>query len=161
MKKVILALTAATMLSAAMTPILSSARERGFSQRPDAESRHENRQERRLERLTTLLDLTDQQQVSISTLNETFGEQTQELRQSMKENRDILKTLTEADPVDMNTIQQVADDQGDLFAALVVLKIDKRMAFSAVLTADQLAKLEELHAVMADRRAHEEAELDG
>ena len=59
-------------------------------------------------------------------------------------------------------IQQVADAQGALFSDLVMLKTEKRIAFTAILTQEQLDKLEELHAAIADRRGdrNEVEELD-
>jgi Spy/CpxP family protein refolding chaperone len=162
-KKAMLALTTVAVLSMAITSVSLFARERGITG-PNAEHRNsESRQQKRLGRLTSLLELTEEQQASIETLNETFGEQISTLRESMHENREILKTLAEATPVDSNAIQQVADAQGALFSDLVMLKTEKRIAFAAILTQEQLDKLEELHAAIADRRGdkNDAEELDG
>ena len=101
------------------------------------------------------MELTDEQQASIETLNETFGEQTSSLRETMHQSRETLKALSEAETVDTETIQQVADELGALFADLVVLKTEKRVALRAILTQEQLDKLEELHDAMADRRGND------
>ena len=153
MKKVMLVLTVATLLSAIITPVSSVARVRGFPGPGFERSDVEFRQERRLNRLANVLELTDAQKASIETLNETFGEQIETLHESMKENREILKTLAEADPVDSSTIQHVADAQGDLFSDLVVLRTEKHTAFSAILTQQQLEKLEEFRTVIEDHRS--------
>lgn len=162
-KKAMLALTTVAVLSMAITSVSLFARERGITGSNTEHRNSESHQQKRLERLTSLLELTDEQQASIETLHETFGEQINKLREAMHGNREILKTLAEATPVDTNAIQQVADAQGALFSDLVMLKTEKRIAFTAILTQEQLDKLEKLHAAIADRRGdqNEAEELDG
>lgn len=153
MKKAILALIATTLLGSAIIPVTSTARGvSGFGNgRPDPEFR----QQRRLDRLTNLLELTDEQQASIETLNETFGEQTSGIRETMHQSRETLKALSSAETVDTDTIKQVADELGALFADLVVIRTEKRIAMRAILTQEQLDKLEELHEAIADRRGND------
>ncbi len=150
--KITTLLSAVTLSIAAYAPISSIAREQNptdpVAGRPDTEYH----QARRLDRLASLLDLTAEQQAYVEMLNATFSEQINMLRESMKENRAILETLAEAVPVDSNSIQQVADAQGDLFSDLVILKTEKHIAFAAILTQVQLEKLEELDATIEELR---------
>jgi Spy/CpxP family protein refolding chaperone len=147
-----LALTIATILIMAIAPVPSIAREQGFSDPEIEQLDTEFRQEKRLHRLTSLLELTDEQAASIETVNEIFSEQINTLHESMKENHDILRTLAKAAPVDINAIQQVADAQGDLYSDLVILKTEKHIAFAAILSQYQLEKLEELRATVEEHR---------
>ena len=150
MHKAILSIIATIMLCISFLPTVSIAR--GLAGFGHNHSGIEGRHERLLGRLTKVLNLTDEQQVSIETLIETFREQSSGLRESIQQNRQTLRTLSEAVPVDTNTIQQVANDQGDLLAELIVLKTEKRIALRSVLTSDQIETLEELHDAIADRR---------
>ncbi|MEE9411512.1 MAG: Spy/CpxP family protein refolding chaperone [Methylococcales bacterium] len=160
MKKTIFTLSAVTLLCAA--PVSSIANEEGFENSVVERANTGFRQEKRLNRLVSLLELSNEQQASIEMLNDTFNEQINTLRESMKENRAILETLAEAVPVDSNAIQQVADAQGDLFSDLVILKTEKHIAFAAILTQVQLEKLEELNATVKERRyAGDEDEANG
>ncbi|MCH9696628.1 MAG: Spy/CpxP family protein refolding chaperone [Gammaproteobacteria bacterium] len=146
MKKVsyTLAVIVITMLS--IIPLTSQAR--GIFGNGDRQVGSEQHQQRRLKRLIGFLDLTDEQRESVQTLYETFREQSQPIKDVMQQNRDTLRSLTQAVPVDTNTIQQVADSQGELFAQLIVLKTEKRIALRSILTDEQLEKLEELHEVV-------------
>ncbi|MEE9423378.1 MAG: hypothetical protein V3V18_00185 [Methylococcales bacterium] len=151
MNNVMLSLTTAILIMA-ITPLPSSAREARFAS-PGIEQQESGiRLEKRLNRLVSLLELTDEQAASIETVNKTFSEQINTLRESMKENHEILKTLAKAVPVDINAIQQVADAQGDLYSDLVILKTEKNIAFATILSQYQMEKLEELHATVEEHR---------
>lgn len=158
MKKVscTLAVIVITMLS--IIPLTSQAR--GIFGNSDRQVGSEQHQQRRLKRLIGFLDLTDDQREAVQTLYETFREQSHPINDVMQQNRDTLRSLTQAVPVDTNTIQQVADSQGELFAQLIVLKTEKRIALRSILTDEQLEKLEELHEVVSRFRPEREESAD-
>lgn len=138
-------------------PLTSHARL--FAGNGDNQIGSDRHQQKRLRRLVGFLDLTDEQRESVQTLYETFREQSQPIRDVMQQNRETLKSLTQAVPVDPNTIQQVADNQGSLVAQLIVLKTEQRIALRSILTDEQLEKLDELHEVLSRFRP-EKPEMD-
>ena len=152
MNYLMLALTSAAILIMTVAPVPSIAGEQHIASPEIEQQDTEARQQRRLSRFISLLELTDEQAVSMDAINETYHDQINTLRESMKENHDILRTLAKAVPVDINAIQQVADAQGDLYSDLVILKTEKNIAFAAILSPYQLEKLEELRATVEEHR---------
>lgn len=146
MKKVSYTIAVIVMTTLSIIPLTSQAR--GIFTNGDRQVGYEQHQQRRLRRMIGFLDLSDEQRESVQTLYDTFREQSQPIKEVMQQNRETLRSLTQAVPVDTNTIQQVADSQGELVAQLIVLKTEKRIALRSILTDEQLEKLEELHEVV-------------
>jgi Spy/CpxP family protein refolding chaperone len=79
---------------------------RGDDFRRDSEEFGEKMAERHAERLTRALDLSDAQQATLATLQESFGEAVRPLFTSMRESRDQMETLLDQanpDPAEVGT----------------------------------------------------------
>jgi len=104
-----------------------------------------------IERMADHLDLTDDQRVSIENILQSAKPEIETLRDQAMANRDALESLDPSDPAYDTTLQNIAISNGELATAGTLLKARVRGEAHAVLTEEQIAKLERGKARMKDR----------
>jgi protein CpxP len=109
-----------------------------------AHSKHHGGRGPNLERLADRLDMTEQQRAEIKTMLDDSRQQMKGLREQMRANRAQLRDLTQQAEFDEAAVRNVADEQGDLKAEMIVLRARQRHEMKAVLTDEQRVKLDEM-----------------
>ena len=104
-----------------------------------------------IERMADHLDLTDDQRVSIENILQAARPEIETLRDQAMANREALDSLDPADPAYDTTLQNIAISNGELATAGTLLMVRVRGEARAVLTEEQIAKLERGKARMKDR----------
>ncbi len=95
-----------------------------------------------LEHMADHLDLTDEQRISVENILEAAKPEIEAIREQAKANREAIHGLDPADPaydVELNTI---AVSNGELATTGTLLAVRVRNEVAAVLTEEQIAKLE-------------------
>ena len=104
-----------------------------------------------IERMADHLDLTDDQRVSIENILQAAKPEIEALRDQARANRDALEALDPSDPAYDSTLQNIAISNGELATAGTLLMVRVRGEAHAVLTEEQIAKLERGKARIKDR----------
>jgi len=105
----------------------------------------------RIERMADHLDLTDEQRVSIKNILQAAKPEMETLRDQAMANREALESLDQFDPTYDATLQNIAISNGELATARTLLMARVRGETRAVLTEEQITKLERGKARMKDR----------
>ena len=105
-----------------------------------------------IERMADHLDLTDDQRVSIENILQAAKPEFETLRDQAMANRDAIESLDPTDPAYDTTLQNIAISNGQLATEATLLMARVRGEAHAVLTAEQIAKLERGKARMKERR---------
>ena len=105
-----------------------------------------------IERMAHHLDLTDDQRVSIENILQAAKPEFETLRDQAMANRDAIESLDPTDPAYDTTLQNIAISKGQLATEATLLMARVRGEAHAVLTAEQIAKLERGKARMKERR---------
>ncbi len=100
--------------------------------------------DRMLERLSSKLALTDDQQVSVRAIMDASKPQRSALRDSMKDNKQALRDAMRSDSPDINAIRTLAEQKGQYVAQMTVLRAETRAQINAVLSAEQRTKMKEM-----------------
>ncbi len=95
------------------------------------------------------LGLTDAQKAQIRTIHQTARTQAQPLQQQLRQNRQDLRAAIKAG----TAVDTLAAAQGDLLGQLVAIRAKTQEQVRKVLTAEQLAKLDQFQANRGKRRA--------
>ena len=103
-----------------------------------------------MKRMMKKLDLTDDQKAQVKQMRETQKAENQVLRDQMKQLREDMKSL---DRNDATAVAQIATRKGELSQQMFIAKNNARLAFEAILTEEQKAKLAEMKAKREARRA--------
>ena len=101
----------------------------------------------RIERMAERLDLSDEQRDSIRAIVDKARPAFREYGDSLRDNREKLRELAQADDADQAAIRALADAQGGAMADMIVLRTDMMREVRAVLTPEQRKELE-------NRRSH-------
>lgn len=94
-------------------------------------------QEHFLERMASVLKLTDAQQAQIEALISTDAEQNAPLHRQLAENERALREATTAASLDEATVRALAATKGNLMTEMIVSRAKLRNAINAILTAEQ------------------------
>lgn len=114
-------------------------------------SRHHGGRGLSVQRLADKLDLTEDLRVQIESAVAGTLEQIQAKRESMRENRDELRKIMQTYPVDEAEVQRLATVQGDLKAAMIMLRAQKKATIDAFLSEKQRSQLREMR---GKRKSH-------
>ncbi|MFK7977452.1 MAG: Spy/CpxP family protein refolding chaperone [Halioglobus sp.] len=115
----------------------------------------EHKLERKLERMTRHLDLTEEQQAQVEALlGETQAQRVAD-RQRLKE----LRTLLHEQRADFDaaTVQQTADEIGELTSRKLYARTSTQAQIYSLLSADQQAKMDEMHEKRRMHKRHKRA----
>lgn len=96
----------------------------------------------RLERLGRYLELTEDQVSEIKSSVQSEKEERQPLVVQLKENRILLKNMAKGGVFDEDAIKELASQQGELIAELIIIKQRIRTKIANILTPDQHERLE-------------------
>ena len=100
--------------------------------------------ERRLDRMTSRLDLSAEQQDQIKAIFDANQAERQALRENMQQNREALRNLMTTDNPNEADIRALAETQGQFKADMIVMKAKTRQAIAAILTDEQKAKMQSM-----------------
>ena len=104
-----------------------------------------------IEHMADHLDLDDTQRASIENILEAVQPEAEALRERFRENREALHALDASDPAYDTTLNNLALSQGQLATEGVLLATRVRTEIHAVLTDEQVEKLERGKARMKKR----------
>ncbi len=104
-----------------------------------------------IEHMADHLDLDDTQRATIGNIVEAVRPEAEALRERFRENREALRALDTSDPAYDVTLNNLALSQGQLATEAVLLSTRLRNEIQAVLTDEQIAKLERSRSRMKKR----------
>jgi Spy/CpxP family protein refolding chaperone len=110
----------------------------------------------RIEKMREHLGLSDEQVKKMESIREKFKPKMQALREKSKANRAKLREAKHADKVNMSEIKALAKAQGELKTQKIILKAEKRQAIHAVLTKEQLSKMQEMRKQHRENRGDDD-----
>ena len=97
-----------------------------------------------LERVAEELNVTDEQRDSIRAIIDAARPQFQEVGDSLRANRELIRTVSSPDAYDTEAVAILADEQGALVSQMVVLGAQTKVDVLSILTAEQREQLEDL-----------------
>lgn len=95
-----------------------------------------------LEHMADHLDLTDEQRDAVRNILQAAQPEIEALRDQVRANRDAIKELDPNDAADMAEVNNIAISNGELATTGTLLAVRVRGEVHAVLTDDQIAKLD-------------------
>ena len=104
-----------------------------------------------VERMADHLDLTDDQRISVENILQAAKPEIEALRDQAMANRDAIESLDPSNPAYDTTLQNIAVSNGQLATEATLLMARVRGEAHAVLTEEQIAKLERGKARMKER----------
>ncbi len=110
----------------------------------------EDRMENRLERMTVILDLTDDQKKQMEDLAENHWKERQELRKKMQASRDEMREYRSDKTFNVDEFRAKARQQADLKADMMAQRVQHRNAKLSILTPEQREKAEKLWDMRGD-----------
>ncbi len=96
------------------------------------------------------LDLSEEQREQIKTIRQDAQNLIQPLADQIVANRLLIKELVKADDYDAAQVQTLADQQGDLFSQLIVIKANSKASIRGLLSDEQKAILDEMKSKAED-----------
>lgn len=109
---------------------------------------HEERTDRRLEMMSTVLDLTEAQQEQIDSLFKQRWQDNQQLREQMQSSRDSMRKVQSADSFNEADFRAEAAKRAELKTEMMVRKIKFQDELYALLTPEQREKADKLDGIM-------------
>ena len=97
-----------------------------------------------IERMAEKLDLSNTQLAEVRNIVDSSRDDVRQYRTSLKENRQQVRELMQADSVDGVALRSLADTQGDIVAELTVQRVQMMTAIRGVLDAEQQVQFDEL-----------------
>jgi Spy/CpxP family protein refolding chaperone len=110
--------------------------------------RHEERVEQKLEIMTTVLELTEEQQTEIKTLLDQRHQDKQQLHEQMRASRDAMREARNAAPFNETDFRTKAAAQAELKADMMVEHVKLKEQIHALLTPEQQKKADTLGEMM-------------
>ena len=104
------------------------------------------------ERMIRFLDLEGEQRDEVRRIVDEAQPELRELGDAMRDSRQEIRELAEADVLDAGALRAAADEQGDLIADMIVVGVGALNDVRAVLTPEQLEELESRLDDFEDRR---------
>ena len=101
-----------------------------------------------IEHVIRALDLDDAQRTEVRRILDEARPQARAIADTMRDSHEQVSALTKADVLDETALRNLADAQGDAIAAAMVARVQVMHQIRAVLTPEQLEKMDE----MRDRR---------
>ena len=95
-----------------------------------------------LEHMADHLDLTDEQRTSVKTILEAAKPEIEAVREQARANHEALQALDPADPAYDAELNNIALSNGELATTGTLLAVRVRSEVHAILTEEQIAKLE-------------------
>ncbi len=112
---------------------------------------HEERMGHKLEMMTALLDLSEEQQTQIETLFNQQHQEKQGLREQMQASRDALHQAKKANPFNEADFRAKAAVQAELKTDMMVAHAKLKQQIHALLTPEQQEKADQLGDMMGER----------
>lgn len=112
---------------------------------------HEERVEKRLEVMTTVLELTDDQQSQIKSLFDQRHQGKQQLREQMRASRDAMREAKNTSPFNEADFRTKAAAHAELKADMMVEHVELKQQIHALLTPEQQKKAETLGDLMGKK----------
>ncbi|WP_303722095.1 Spy/CpxP family protein refolding chaperone [Malonomonas rubra] len=109
---------------------------------------HEDRMDHRLEMMTTVLDLTDDQQAKVEALFNQQWQNHQQQREQMQAARDAMREARFADTFDEADFRAKSAKQAELKTEMMVDRAKLQQQLYAILTPEQQAKAKTLGGLM-------------
>jgi protein CpxP len=109
---------------------------------------HEERVEQKLEIMTTVLELTEEQQTGIKSLIEQRHQEKQQLREQMRASRDAMREARNAVPFNEADFRAKVAAHADLKADMMVEHVKLKQQIHALLTPEQQKKADTLGGMM-------------
>ena len=113
--------------------------------------RHEERMEHKLEMMTTVLDLTDEQKNQIEALFNQQHQEKQQLREQMRSSRDAMREAKNAKPFNEANFRAKAAMQAELKAEMMVAHAKLKEQIHTLLTPEQQEKSDKLGDLRGDK----------
>jgi Spy/CpxP family protein refolding chaperone len=98
------------------------------------------------------VDLTDAQQTEIKTILETSRNDTESVRQKLRDSRMAMHELVSSSDYSVKRVRELADQQAKLNAELTVARIDTMHRTLQVLTTEQQTELAKLREQRLERK---------
>jgi Spy/CpxP family protein refolding chaperone len=136
MKRAIVTIIAIAVLSVGAIVI--------FAQRSGPGGKHGGSGHRGMGMIFKKLDLTDEQKAQAKEIVQAGFEKNKSVFEAMKANREKMKAATANGAFDEAVVSQIAAEQGQLSAQLIVEKVRVKSQVFAILTDEQKAKATEL-----------------
>jgi protein CpxP len=105
-----------------------------------------------LKHLMDQVDLTDAQQTEIKTILETSRNDTESVRQKLRDSRMAMHELVSSSDYSVKRVRELADQQAKLNAELTVARIDTMHRTLQVLTTEQQTELAKLREQRLERK---------
>ena len=118
----------------------------------DRAAQRQQFQQKRLDRLATVLSLTEAQKEQAQTIFTQSQQSATALNQQLKQNRDAMKAAVKSD--NASQIQQLAAEQGKLLGQVIAIHSNAMAEFYKILTPEQQTKAEQLHQQFQGRMHH-------
>lgn len=109
---------------------------------------HEERMDRRMEMMGTVLDLSDAQKGQLEALMTQQWQQKQQLREKMRASHDVLRTLQTADTFNEAEFLAGAMKQAELKTEMMAERARMKQQIYAILTPEQQGKADKLSTMM-------------
>lgn len=109
-------------------------------------------QKKFFQKMATRLNLTDAQKTQIKALFKEAAAQTRPIREQQLNNRRQLRQLVEADSFNEAAVKTLADEQGTLYAQLLVVRTRLMHQVNQVLTPEQREQAKRMRADMMNRK---------
>jgi Spy/CpxP family protein refolding chaperone len=138
-------ITAITIITAALSVSALMAN-------PVATQQHRAEHGQRFDRISSALNLTDQQKEQARNIFKTEREATRPVRQELREERHAVQTAIQAGKPEAE-VEGLAKNEGPVLAKLAAARADASAKFYAVLTPEQRQKLATMH--QGGRRNHQ------
>jgi Spy/CpxP family protein refolding chaperone len=119
------------------------------TQSAPAQGAHRNYMKQRRARFEQQLNLTDYQKAQAKTIFSQARDTAKPVREQLKANRQALRAAVKAD--NSSEIQKLASTEGNLMGKMVAIHTEAAAKFYQVLTPEQRAKAEQLHAQFRQR----------
>lgn len=152
MKKLIIAILAVTVTAAGTILVLGQTED---TERPEkrAHARHGKFGKRGMMagRLFRHLDLTEAQKDQIKAIRQTSRDNTQAIREGMRETRKQIAELGTKGDLDLALLDQLATQQAEYHKQMIIERQKTKVQMLSVLTPEQKAKLEDLKAGARER----------
>jgi Spy/CpxP family protein refolding chaperone len=109
---------------------------------------HEERVEQKLEIMTTVLELTEEQRTAIKSLLDQRHQDKQQLREQMRSSRDAMREARNATPFNETDFRAKAAAHAELKADMMVEHVKLKQQIHALLTPEQQKKADTLGGMM-------------
>jgi len=105
--------------------------------------KHEKDRGARIEKMIERLDLDEGQAEQVRNIRDNYHPQMEQLKEKMKDNRQQLRELVQADALDQEQVRVIAEAIGDLKTEKIILRTTMKSEIRMVLTEEQREEMKQ------------------